>query len=196
MRGNPHGTSILNHDRVEVVKRNDKKANGKADRTNGGSNTMKGLNLIELYCDKRKTNVFDVGFVIEENEEWYYIFSIDENGRSSNFELIKKETVFMAQEDTEYLNKLSEQLGAFECDRINDLVNSQPAISSCISELMNNKTVVQIELYSSNTVDVEGTIIQYGSKEIKVSLVENGNNKGVARISPDAITRIAWDGIE
>lgn len=71
--------------------------------------------------------------------------------------------------------------------------NKQIPITRCIQELVSNKTVVQIELYGSNTVDVEGTIIRWETKEIEVALIENGNNAGVARISPDAITRIAWD---
>ena len=153
----------------------------------------KKLNLMEFYSDQRRTNVFDVGSVIEENEEWYYIISIDENGRSSNYELIRKESVFMTQENTEYLDELSEKMDAIECDHIGDLVNSQPSITCLIQELMNNKTAVQIELYNSNTVDVEGTIAGCEPKRIEVSLVENGNNKGVARISLDAITRITWD---
>ena len=157
---------------------------------------MNRADLMEFYCDKSRTNVFDVGSVIGENEDWYYIVSIDENGNNCSFELIRKEIVFMTQENTEYLNELSAKMDAIECDHIEDFANKQNSITRCIQELVSNKTVVQIELYGSNTVDVEGTIIQCEPEEIKVLLVENANNKGVARISPDAITRITWDSIE
>ena len=150
---------------------------------------MSKADLMEFYCDMSRTNVFDVGSVIGENEDWYYIVSIDENGNNCSFELIRKEIIFMTQENTEYLNELSAKVDAIECDHIDDFVS----ITSCIQELVSNKTVVQIELYGSNTVDVEGTIIRWETKEIEVALIENGNNAGVARISPDAITRIAWD---
>lgn len=154
---------------------------------------MNRADLMEFYCDKSRTNVFDVGSVIGENEDWYYIVSIDENGNNCSFELIRKEIVFMTQENTEYLNELSAKMDAIECDHIEDFANKQNSITRCIQELVSNKTVVQIELYGSNTVDVEGTIIQWETREIEVALTENRNSTGVARISPDAITRIAWD---
>ena len=171
---------------------------------------MKGINeelskntneLFEIYTDTEATNKFFVGFVIENDNEFFLCKAINQYGNIDGLICCLYDSIIKVQKETTYLKNLLLLHNKNHNDKIEDIKinNNESLLLQVLKHIKDKNKICTIELCNSNMNDVVGYISLVDTKASIVKLIivdENGKRDGEAIIDINMISCITTDSLD
>lgn len=148
--------------------------------------------LLEIYAQEDDSK-FDVGNLLQFDDEWLLIECFDNFGRFDGYMLLRTESVFKISYQTKYVKDLAKvlqsppkplQIGSVQTDLLQHLLTN-----------LQNNGIVSVTLSNGNGMIGEILSIDESLVSIKVVL-DNGKEDGVSLISCDMIGSIQFETVE
>lgn len=158
---------------------------------------IKNRNLCCIYLDSEDLTSFAVGYIIDCDDQFFAVESIDRYGNADGIFCTEIERIVKIESGSEYccdIEKLftAKQQNRFLYKRTKDKVLSCFLQSACLLH-----KICTIELCNSELQDIVGFIEDTESSCIKIKLItERGKDDGFTFVPVDKITQISIDSLD
>ncbi|MDR1940273.1 MAG: hypothetical protein LBQ40_05730 [Clostridiales bacterium] len=155
---------------------------------------IKTRELCGVYTDADDTSKFSVGYVLDCDETFFLLESIDQYGKADGVLCKPIEKVFNIEIKNEYITNIRRLLEYYGRQKYREIECGCGMTRSLLLFALKEKKVCAIELYESGNKNIIGFIKDAGDKIARVFLVtEAGKPDGEAFIEINRISHISCD---
>ncbi len=150
-----------------------------------------GSNFLEVYSDE-DTSKFDVGRVLEFDEAWLFLQTVDRFGKFDGYALLNRESIYKLNYDTEYLRALRLSNTVDESKRPLERNN---LLEYVLIKNIKEKNVVSVTLVNGDALF--GILTKATEAYLYIEIyTDNGRKDGVSIVLKEMIAAVQFEAQE
>ena len=135
--------------------------------------------LVAVYTDLNNTTKFEVGYIVDFDENYYILKRVSPQGEDDGYLLGKTKYIYRVELDTLYLKKMLKLIKYYGITRQKTFFEHDDLLLSFMKFAYQDKKIMSIELFESENQDIVGYVSKFNSDNCTVmQITESGDSNG------------------